>query len=77
MAGLTTEVSTMAASSSTLGSRQPVRGSPAEFRQLLAAVDNQTWTPVIDSVRPLGDAAAAHEREENGLHFGKLVLDCQ
>jgi NADPH:quinone reductase-like Zn-dependent oxidoreductase len=52
-------------------------GSPAEFRQLLAAVDNQTWTPVIDSVRPLGDAAAAHEREENGLHFGKLVLDCQ
>jgi hypothetical protein len=52
-------------------------GSPAEFRQLLAAVDNQTWTPVIDSVRPLGDAAAAHEREEDGLHFGKLVLDCQ
>ena len=52
-------------------------GSPAEFRQLLAAVQNQSWTPVIDSVRPLGDAAAAHEREENGLHFGKLVLDCQ
>ena len=52
-------------------------GSPAEFRQLLAAVQNQSWTPVIDSVRPLGDAAAAHEREENGLHVGKLVLDCQ
>jgi NADPH:quinone reductase-like Zn-dependent oxidoreductase len=52
-------------------------GSPAEFRQLLAAVQNQAWAPVIDSVRPLGEAAAAHEREENGLHFGKLVLDCQ
>jgi NADPH:quinone reductase-like Zn-dependent oxidoreductase len=52
-------------------------GSPAEFRQLLAAVEHQTWTPVIDTVRPLGEAAAAHEREENGLHFGKLVLDCQ
>lgn len=51
-------------------------GSPAEFRQLLAAVDAQSWTPVIDSVRPLADAAAAHEREEAGLHFGKLVLDC-
>lgn len=51
-------------------------GSPAEFRQLLAAVDNQAWSPVIDSVRPLADAAAAHEREEAGLHFGKLVLDC-
>jgi NADPH:quinone reductase-like Zn-dependent oxidoreductase len=51
-------------------------GSPAEFGQLLAAVDTQTWTPVIDSVRPLADAAAAHEREEAGLHFGKLVLEC-
>lgn len=51
-------------------------GSPAEFGQLLAAVDTQTWTPVIDSVRPLADAAAAHEREEASLHFGKLVLEC-
>ena len=51
-------------------------GSPMEFGQLLAAVDTQSWVPVIDSVRPLADAAAAHEREEAGLHFGKLVLDC-
>lgn len=51
-------------------------GSPAEFAQLLAAVDAQSWVPVIDSVRPLADAAAAHEREEAGLHFGKLVLEC-
>lgn len=51
-------------------------GSPSEFAQLLAAVDAQSWVPVVDSVRPLGDAAAAHEREEAGLHFGKLVLDC-
>jgi NADPH:quinone reductase-like Zn-dependent oxidoreductase len=32
---------------------------------------------VVDSVRPLAEAAAAHAREEQGLHFGKLVLDCQ
>lgn len=51
-------------------------GSPAEFRQLLAAVHSQSWVPVIDSVRPLAEAAAAHEREEAGLHFGKLVLEC-
>lgn len=51
-------------------------GSPMEFGQLLAAVDTQSWVPVIDSVRPLADAAAAHEREEAGLHFGKLVLEC-
>ena len=51
-------------------------GSPMEFGQLLAAVDTQSWVPVVDSVRPLADAAAAHEREEAGLHFGKLVLEC-
>ena len=51
-------------------------GSPMEFGQLLAAVDTQSWVPVIDSVRSLADAAAAHEREEAGLHFGKLVLEC-
>ena len=51
-------------------------GSPMEFGQLLAAVEAQSWVPVIDSVRPLADAAAAHEREEAGLHFGKLVLEC-
>jgi hypothetical protein len=30
---------------------------------------------VIDSVRPLAETAAAHERLESGAHFGKLVLD--
>jgi len=50
-------------------------GSPRDFAQLLAAVDAQAWEPVIDSVRPLGEAAAAHAREEAGQHFGKLVLD--
>jgi NADPH2:quinone reductase len=32
------------------------------------------WRPVIDSVRPLEEAAAAHERMQAGEHFGKLVL---
>jgi NADPH:quinone reductase-like Zn-dependent oxidoreductase len=50
-------------------------GSPRDFAQLLAAVEAQTWEPVVDSVRPLGEAAAAHAREEAGQHFGKLVLD--
>ena len=30
--------------------------------------------PVVDSVFPLEDAAAAHERMERGEHFGKIVL---
>ena len=49
-------------------------GSPRDFAGLLAAVAHQTWTPVIDSVRPLAEVAEAHAREEAGHHFGKLVL---
>lgn len=49
-------------------------GSPRDFAGLLAAVERQSWVPVIDSVRPLAEAAAAHAREEGGQHFGKLVL---
>ena len=50
-------------------------GSPRDFAGLLAAVEHQSWAPVIDSIRPLADAAEAHAREEAGEHFGKLVLD--
>ena len=37
-------------------------------------VDQGSWRPVIDSVRPLEEAEAAHERMKAGEHFGKLVL---
>ena len=49
-------------------------GSPRDFAGLLAAVEGGEWSPVVDSVRPLAEAAAAHERMERGEHFGKLVL---
>lgn len=49
-------------------------GSPRDFAGLLDAVNAQRWVPVIDSVRPLSEAADAHAREEAGRHFGKLVL---
>lgn len=49
-------------------------GSARDFAGLLAAVNSQEWVPVIDSVRPLAEAADAHAREEAGDHFGKLVL---
>ena len=49
-------------------------GSPRDFAGLLNAVAHQDWLPVIDSVRPLAEAADAHAREEAGEHFGKLVL---
>ena len=50
-------------------------GSPRDFASLLRAIDVPGWRPAIDSVRPLGEAAAAHERLEAGEHFGKLVLE--
>ena len=49
-------------------------GSARDFAGLLKAVATQSWTPVVDSVRPLAEAADAHAREEAGEHFGKLVL---
>jgi zinc-binding alcohol dehydrogenase/oxidoreductase len=49
-------------------------GSPRDFERFLETVSEATWRPIIDSVRPLAEAAAAHERMEAGEHFGKLVL---
>jgi zinc-binding alcohol dehydrogenase/oxidoreductase len=49
-------------------------GSARDFAGLLRMVNEGSWQPVIDSVRPLAEAEAAHERMKAGEHFGKLVL---
>ena len=49
-------------------------GSPREFDALLAHVEEAEWRPIIDSVFPLSDAAAAHARLEHPDRFGKVVL---
>lgn len=49
-------------------------GNAEEFAGLLATIERGSWVPVVDSVRPLAEAASAHERLESGAHFGKLVL---
>ena len=49
-------------------------GSARDFTALLEMVDEGSWRPVIDSVLPLAEADAAHERLRSGEHFGKLVL---
>ena len=41
---------------------------------MLRMVNDGDWQPMIDSVRPLAEAAAAHDRMKAGEHFGKLVL---
>jgi zinc-binding alcohol dehydrogenase/oxidoreductase len=49
-------------------------GSGRDFEALLRMVEDGSWSPVVDSVRPLTEAEAAHDRMARGLHFGKLVL---
>ncbi|MGZ4381226.1 MAG: zinc-binding dehydrogenase [Gaiellaceae bacterium] len=52
-------------------------GSPADFRSLLRVIETARWRPVIDSVRPLAEAEAAHTRMVSEPDkFGKLVLTC-
>ncbi|MBA2641483.1 MAG: zinc-binding dehydrogenase [Actinobacteria bacterium] len=50
-------------------------GSPRDFEGLLRMLEESTWRPVIDSVRPLAEAEAALDRMVEGEHFGKLVLE--
>jgi len=50
-------------------------GSPRDFEGLLRMLEEATWKPVLDSVRPLAEANAALARLESGEHFGKLVLE--
>lgn len=47
--------------------------SPRQFREFLELVQQGSWSPVVDSVRPLADAEAAYERLAAD-HYGKVVL---
>jgi NADPH:quinone reductase-like Zn-dependent oxidoreductase len=49
-------------------------GSPREFDALLAHAAACPWRPVVDSIYPLREAAAAHERLDAPDRFGKVVL---
>ena len=51
-------------------------GSPRDFAGLLAMLDDGTWAPVVDTVLPLSEAEAAHDRILSGGQFGKVVLQC-
>lgn len=49
-------------------------GRRSDLNDVLRHVTAGTLKPVVDSVRPLAEARAAHERIEAREHFGKLVL---
>ena len=61
-----------------------LRPRPVEFKTMVAdEIARTVWPyveggrlrPVIDTVFPLEEAAAAHERMETGDHVGKIVLE--
>jgi NADPH:quinone reductase-like Zn-dependent oxidoreductase len=49
-------------------------GTKEDFEGAYDLVKGGRAQPVVDSVFPLEQAAAAHERMESGEHFGKVVL---
>ncbi|MEL6865933.1 MAG: zinc-binding dehydrogenase [Bacteroidota bacterium] len=49
-------------------------GSDAEFVDMVAFVNAHKIVPVVDSVYPIAEGAAAFERMDKGLQFGKIVL---
>jgi NADPH:quinone reductase-like Zn-dependent oxidoreductase len=50
-------------------------GSPHDFASLMELLArNPDWRPVVHTVMPLDNAAAAHTQMERRDHFGKLVL---
>jgi NADPH:quinone reductase-like Zn-dependent oxidoreductase len=48
--------------------------SRVEFEAMLEAACSGRLRPIIDSVMPLSEARAAHERLEAGGQFGKIIL---
>jgi NADPH:quinone reductase-like Zn-dependent oxidoreductase len=48
--------------------------SRPEFEAMLGVALRGALVPVVDTVMPLGEARAAHERLEAGDQFGKIVL---
>ncbi|MFL5972806.1 MAG: zinc-binding dehydrogenase [Gaiellaceae bacterium] len=49
-------------------------GTKEDFEGAFELVKSGKAKPVVDSVYPLAEARAAHERMEAGEHFGKVVL---
>ncbi|HUY96517.1 MAG TPA: zinc-binding dehydrogenase [Verrucomicrobiae bacterium] len=58
-----------------LSIRGSTMGTRAEFASLLAVVEATSLTPLVDTVGPLSEAAAAFRRLEAGEVTGKLVLE--
>jgi NADPH:quinone reductase-like Zn-dependent oxidoreductase len=72
--GPTTEIDIRALYFKQIDLMGTMMGSPGDFRGLLRACETQDWTPLVDSSRPLAEAAGALARMAASEQFGKLVL---
>jgi NADPH:quinone reductase-like Zn-dependent oxidoreductase len=72
--GRTSEVDIRAVFWNQLSILGTTMGSPREFAAMLQLYEAGRLRPVVDSVFPLRDAAAAHRRMDEGQQFGKIVL---
>jgi len=52
-----------------------VVGSRQQQKEMVRAVEATNIKPVIDRVYPLGELATAFQREERGVHFGKICIE--
>jgi NADPH:quinone reductase-like Zn-dependent oxidoreductase len=72
--GRTTEVDIRTVFWNQLGILGTTMGSPREFAAMLAPYESGRLKPVVDSLFPLSEVAAAHRRMDQGQQFGKIVL---
>ena len=49
-------------------------GTREDFEAAYELVKSGRAKPIVDSVLPLAEARAAHERMEAGAQFGKIIL---
>ncbi len=56
--------------------RGSTMGSDADFRAMIALVNQSKLKPVVDQVMPLAQAEQALRRMDGAQQMGKIVLDC-
>jgi NADPH:quinone reductase-like Zn-dependent oxidoreductase len=49
-------------------------GSPADFAAMVTLVDQHRIRPVVDKIFAPGEGAAAFQRMDEGVQFGKIIL---